>query len=85
MQGALPQTNGAASLLGKLFMLSGNVGWGVKQMHTPSSWTFWLSVILVVLAIIATFVHIPVISQYAFWVAVLGYVVLVFGCLVKTT
>ena len=62
-----------------------NVGWGVKKMHTPSSWTFWLSVILVVLAIVATFVRIPVISQYAFWVAVLGYVVLVFGCLVKTT
>jgi len=26
-------------------------------MHTPSSWTFWLSVILVVLAVIATFVN----------------------------
>ena len=53
-------------------------------MHTPSSWTFWLSVALVVLAIIATLVHIPFISVYAFWVAVIGYVVLVIGVWVKT-
>jgi hypothetical protein len=54
-------------------------------MHTPSDWTFWLSVVLVVLAIISTFVFIPVISVNAFWVAVIGYVVLVIGCTIKTT
>jgi hypothetical protein len=54
-------------------------------MHTPSAWTFWLSVVLVVIAIISMFVHIPYISMYAFWVAVVGYVILVIGCLVKTT
>lgn len=54
-------------------------------MHTPSAWTFWLSVVLVALAIISLFVSIPVISAYAFWIAVIGYLVLVFGCLVKTT
>jgi heme/copper-type cytochrome/quinol oxidase subunit 1 len=53
-------------------------------LHTPSAWTFWLSVVLVVLAIIATFVSIPYISMYAFWVAVIGYVILVIGCTVKT-
>jgi heme/copper-type cytochrome/quinol oxidase subunit 1 len=53
-------------------------------MHTPSAWTFWLSVILVVLAIVATFVSIPFVSMYAFWVAVVGYVILVIGCLFKT-
>ena len=53
-------------------------------MHTPSGWTFWLSVALVILAILATFVHIPYLSMYAFWVAVAGYVILVIGCTVKT-
>ena len=54
-------------------------------MHTPSDWTFWLSVVLVVIAIISVLVFIPVISLYAFWLAVVGYVVLVIGCTVKTT
>ncbi len=54
-------------------------------MHTPSDWTFWLSVVLVVIAIISVLVFIPVISLYAFWVAVIGYVILVIGCTVKTT
>jgi hypothetical protein len=53
-------------------------------LHTPSAWTFWLSVVLVVLAIVSMFVDIPFVSKYAFWVAVLGYVVLVIGCTVKT-
>jgi hypothetical protein len=54
-------------------------------MHTPSDWTFWLSVVLVVLAIISAVTFIPVVSVNAFWVAVVGYVVLVIGCTVKTT
>ena len=53
-------------------------------LHTPSAWTFWLSVVLVVIAIVSTFVNIPYISMYVLWVAVLGYVVLVIGCTVKT-
>jgi hypothetical protein len=54
-------------------------------MHTPSAWTFWLSVALVVLAIVSLFVRIPYISEYPFWVAVIGYLILVVGCTVKTT
>ena len=53
-------------------------------MHTPSSWTFWLSVVLVVLAVLGTFVSIPFVTMHAFWVAVIGWAVLVFGCVVKT-
>lgn len=53
--------------------------------HTPSDWTFWLSVALVVLAIVSAFVNIPYVSTYALWVAVIGYVILVIGCTVKTT
>ena len=53
--------------------------------HTPSDWTFWLSVALVVLAILSALVHIPAASTYALWIAVIGYLVLVIGCTVKTT
>jgi hypothetical protein len=53
--------------------------------HTPSDWTFWLLVALVVLAIVSAFVKIPYVSTYALWVAVIGYVILVIGCTVKTT
>ena len=55
------------------------------EMHTPSKWTFWLSLALVVLAIVSEFVNIPFVSRYTLWVAVLGYGVLVIGCTVKTT
>jgi hypothetical protein len=53
--------------------------------HTPSDWTFWLSVTLVVLAILSVFVKIPFVSPYALWAAVIGYIILVIGCTVKTT
>ena len=53
-------------------------------MHTPSAWTFWLSVLLVIIAVVATFVAIPYVSKYAVLVAAIGYVVLVIGCTVKT-
>jgi len=38
-------------------------------------WVFILSPILVVLAVVGVFVEIPYLSIYAFWVAVLAYVV----------
>ena len=55
------------------------------EMHTPSRWTFLLSLALVVLAILSYFVNIPFVSKYDLLVAVVGYAVLVFGCMVKTT
>jgi amino acid transporter len=58
------------------------------DLHTPSKWTFWLSVILVVLAIILRFAHIRGVEpyeQYASWIGLLGYIVLVIGCIFKTT
>jgi hypothetical protein len=57
---------------------------GRYSMHTPSAWTFWLSVALVVLAIVSAFVDIPYVTKYALWVAVVGYIILVIGCRVKT-
>jgi len=42
-------------------------------------WVFILSVVLAVLAVVGVFVEIPYLSMYAFWVAVLAYVVLALG------
>jgi len=60
-------------------------GRNIMPLHTPSAWTFWLSVALVIIAIIARFGHIPAIEAYASWIGVAGYIVLVIGCTVKTT
>ena len=53
-------------------------------LHTPSAWTFWLSVVLVLLAIVSRFAHFPYLSPYAAWLGIAGYVILVIGCTVKT-
>jgi hypothetical protein len=63
------------------------IAWGgnVMDLHTPSKWTFWLSIALVVLAIIVRFAHVPGVEPYASYIGVLGYIVLVLGCIFKTT
>ena len=48
-------------------------------LHAPAMWVFILSLVLVVLAVVGVFVEIPFVSMYAFWVAVLAYVVLALG------
>ena len=48
-------------------------------LHAPAMWVFILSLVLVVLAVVGVFVEIPYLSMYAFWVAVLAYVVLALG------
>jgi hypothetical protein len=53
-------------------------------LHTPSAWTFWLSVALVIVAIILRVAHVPTIGVYAGWVGLIGYLVLVAGCIFKT-
>ena len=46
----------------------------MPKLSAPTQIVFLVSLALVLLAIIGLFVNIPVISMYAFWVAVLGYV-----------
>jgi hypothetical protein len=53
------------------------------NLSAPNQVVFWIAVIIAVLAIIGTFVAIPVISPYAFWVAILAFVVLAGGVLMK--
>ena len=48
-------------------------------LHAPAMWVFILSLVLAVLAVVGIFVEIPFVSMYAFWIAVLSYVVLALG------
>ena len=53
------------------------------NLHAPSMWIFILSLAIAVLAIVSTFTTIEYVSKYAFWVAIIAYVVLAIGNLVK--
>ena len=46
------------------------------NLSPPTTAVFIISLILAVLAIIGTFVAIPLISANAFWVAIIAYVIL---------
>ncbi len=52
-------------------------------LSAPTTIVFLISLVLAALAVIGTFVAIPVISANAFWVAVAGYVVLALGAVLK--
>ena len=53
------------------------------RLNAPTQLIFLISLILAVLAVVAHFVAIPYASQYQFWLAVAGYVVLAAGCVMK--
>jgi hypothetical protein len=53
------------------------------NLSPPTTAVFVISLILAVLAVIGTFVAIPVISANAFWVAVIAYVILAIGNLFR--
>ncbi len=49
------------------------------NLSPPTTAVFVISLILAVLAIISTFVVIPLVSGHAFWVAIVAYVILAVG------
>jgi hypothetical protein len=55
----------------------------MPKLGAPPQIAFLISLALVLLAIIGLFVNIPIISMYAFWVAIVGYGVLALACLMK--
>jgi hypothetical protein len=55
------------------------------NLSAPSQAVFWISVVIVIIAIIASFNVIPGITAWAFWIAVLGFIVLAAGCLMRGT
>lgn len=53
------------------------------RLSAPTQVVFIISLILAVLALIGHFVNIPIVTQYQFWLAIAGYVVLAAGCMMK--
>ncbi|MGC2411016.1 MAG: hypothetical protein WA441_13750 [Methyloceanibacter sp.] len=49
------------------------------NLSPPTTAVFVISLILAVLAVISTFVAIPLVSANAFWVAIIAYVILAVG------
>lgn len=55
----------------------------MPTLNAPARTTFLISLALVVIAILGTLVVIPAVTPYAFWIAMLGYLVLALGCLLR--
>ena len=55
----------------------------MPRLNAPTQLVFLISLALAILAVLALFVTIPFVSIYAFWVAIIAYVVLAAGCLMK--
>ena len=53
------------------------------RMNPPTKLVFWISVVLVVLGLLGSFVSIPFVSGFAFWFVLIGYVVLAVSLFVK--
>jgi hypothetical protein len=53
------------------------------NLNAPTQVVFIISLIIAVLALIGQFVSIPFVTEYRFWFAIVGYVVLAAGCTLK--
>jgi hypothetical protein len=55
----------------------------MPTLSAPSQVIFLISLALAIIAILGALVIIPVVTKYAFWIAILGYIVLALGTLMK--
>jgi hypothetical protein len=53
------------------------------KLSKPKNITFWLAVILAILGVIGYAGAVPALATYAFWLVVIGFVVLALGNLIK--
>ena len=53
------------------------------KLRAPKNITFWIAVIIAVVGVIASFVTIPFLSPYAFWLVVIAFVLLALGNLLE--
>ena len=53
------------------------------NLSAPKQVTFWVAVVIGLVGLVASFVPIPVLSPLAFWIVVLGFVILVLGNLLQ--
>jgi hypothetical protein len=52
----------------------------MMTLNPPPAWAFWLSVVLVVVAIVLGLARV----DYAAWLGFIGYAVLAWACAIKT-
>jgi hypothetical protein len=55
----------------------------MMKLTPPKKSTFWISVVLAALGLVGALVTIPVLSSLAFWLVLVGYLVLAAGLLLK--
>jgi hypothetical protein len=55
----------------------------MPRLNAPTKIVFLISLILAIIALLGAIVFIPVISLYAFWIAIIAYIVLAAGCVLK--
>ena len=53
------------------------------RLTPPTKNVFWISVVVAAVALVSTFVTIPFVSAYAFWLLVIAFVLLVLGNTMK--
>jgi hypothetical protein len=55
----------------------------IMNLNEPKVITFWIAVVVAVIALIAFIVTIPVLSGIAFWLLLIAFIILAAGNLVK--
>ena len=53
------------------------------NLSAPTTLVFIISLVLAILAVLSTFMPLPIIGEYKFWVAIAAYVVLAAGNVLK--
>jgi hypothetical protein len=53
------------------------------KLSAPKQMTFWIAVVVAVLGLLASLVSIPVLSGFALWLIVIGFVILAAGNLLE--
>ena len=53
------------------------------QLTPPKKIVFYISLLLAVLALVGYFVDLPFVTEYGFWLAIVGYALLAAGNAVK--
>ena len=53
------------------------------NLHTPSTTLFFISLVIVILALVGHVILLPFITFYGFWVAIIAYAILAFAIVMK--
>ena len=53
------------------------------NLSEPKQITFWIAVVVAVIGLLAQLITIPVLSGLAFWLVVIGFIILAAGNLMK--